>query len=58
MNRQLESAIKLIALGLVIGFSLIGYADNKFATKSLVERLFDKIDIMDKRIYEIHKRGK
>lgn len=48
MNEDLRHAIHMIGIGLAIGFSLIVYAHANFASKSVVEK-------MDDRIYEIHK---
>jgi hypothetical protein len=55
MENKLKSTVKLIALGLGLAFTLIGYADNKFATKSMLQLVFDKLQVIDARVYDIHK---
>ena len=55
MKNELTGMIKLIALGLGLAFTLISYADNKFATKSMLQLVFEKLTTIDQRVYEIHK---
>ena len=54
MRNEVRWTIYLMGLGM----SLVAYAHYTFATKSLVERMFNKIDRIDDRVLKIYERGK
>ena len=55
MENKLRNMVKMIAIGLGLAFTLIGYADNKFATKNMLQLVFEKLNVIDARVYDIHK---
>ena len=55
MESKLKEMIKIVTLVTGLGVTLVTYADNKFATKSMLELVFEKLQVIDARVYDIHK---
>ena len=51
MKDQIKYALYMMGIGL----ALAAYGHNNFAPKSIIDILFDKVDTIDKRVYEIHR---
>ncbi len=52
MKNEIKWVIYLIALGM----SLVAYAHSTFATKSIIELIYDKLKVIDARVYDIHNK--
>ena len=51
MRSELKWMIHLVGLGM----GLVAYAHTTFATKSIIELIYSKLNVIDARVYEIHK---
>lgn len=52
----MKNEIRYMVMILGLGLSLAAYAHLNFASISLVERIFDRIEKLDGRIYDIQVR--
>lgn len=51
MRQEIKWGIYLVSLGM----SLVAYAHMTFATKGITELLYERLKVIDERVYEIHK---
>lgn len=50
MRAELKWFIYIIGLGM----SLVAYAHFTFATKSMIDLIYDKLKTIDQRVYDMH----
>jgi len=57
MNKNTTLVVKLLAVGMVFTFTLMSYGHSAFASKTIVDRIFDDLKIIKKHVYDINQRS-